>query len=134
MAHLSHHHAYSGHHVYSGGKSKHTNPTHRFPKKITVHLDSLGLLYPNLDLTKIFITIEIVFLILKNKYMVFSQNHYSQLLWNKLKKSNKPIKKDKNAIFTHFCSLCPILGEQEFQKKPGYILRSCTLCEEIREI
>ena len=49
--------------------------------------------------------------------MVLSQNHYSQLLWNKLEKSNKPIKKDKNAIFTHFCSLCPILGEQEFQKK-----------------
>ena len=42
MAHLSHHHAYSWHHVYSGGKSKHTNPTHRFPKKITVTFGFLG--------------------------------------------------------------------------------------------
>ena len=31
--------------------------------------------------------------------MVFSQNHYSQLLWNKLKKSNKPIKKRQKRHF-----------------------------------
>ena len=32
MAHLSHHHAYSGQHVYSGGKSKENNTKQVSPK------------------------------------------------------------------------------------------------------